>query len=106
MSPDEVAAMLPRGWKVWASTTGPAWCAVPAPAGTRMADAIRLPRRVCADTPDQLVRLCKARYGWYDTCRACDVLARECGHPGPEPTSWRDQLRSRRSPDGSDHSGR
>lgn len=78
----QLATQLP-GWHVWYSSSG-AYFAVPAPAGTKLADAIAMPGRIGAHEPAGLLALCQARYGWDDTCDTCGVLARECGHRGPE----------------------
>ena len=68
------------GWTVWHNSAPPCWEAVPAPAGTAMPEAVELPGRVRADSPQSLRRLCQERYGWNDSCDSCGVPARECGH--------------------------
>jgi hypothetical protein len=72
------------GWFVWTSSISPRWRAVPAPAGTTLADARRLPNRIGAAAPAALRALAQERYGWDDHCESCGVLARECGHRQPE----------------------
>lgn len=80
----DVAAQLP-GWKVWTChpSTRP-WNAVPAPAGTGIAAAVRLPGRIQANNPATLIALCSERYGWNDYCDTCGLRARYCGHRQPE----------------------
>lgn len=73
------------GWHVWTtSLTRRRWCAVPAPAGTTLADAGQLPNRIDAATPAELRDAARLRYGWDDHCESCGTLARECGHRQPE----------------------
>lgn len=78
-----LADRLP-GWQVWVSSPGPKWNAVPAPADIGHTEALHLPGRVHAATPQLLRQLCRERYGWDDICGTCNVLARECGHRQPE----------------------
>lgn len=47
------------GWHVWRSDDGPRWNAVPAPADISHTDALGLPDRVGADTPQALRALCQ-----------------------------------------------
>jgi hypothetical protein len=76
-----------EGWRVWRTggslVGGVKWnaapCAIDAPSGYS-----NLPNRITADTPQELRQLARERYGWYDTCESCGVLARECGHRQPE----------------------
>lgn len=70
------------GWHVWHS--GHRWNAVPAPAGVDHIEALALPGRLSAHTPQLLRGLARARYGWDDYCGTCNVLARQCGHRQPE----------------------
>jgi hypothetical protein len=70
------------GWHVW--IIGSNWRAVPAPATATLLDAIDLPKRISADTPQQLRELMSERYGWDDYCETCCALARMCGHRRPE----------------------
>lgn len=72
------------GWHVWYSSLSPRWNAVPADDGTRHAEALRLPNKVSAATPQELRTLARERYGWHDICESCGVPARECGHRQPE----------------------
>jgi len=76
-----------HGWLVW-RTGGPLvgvrWHAAPAPADTPGTGYSLLQNRITADTPAELRRLARERYGWYDHCESCGVLARECGHRQPE----------------------
>lgn len=72
------------GWHVWCSSPGPRWNAVPAPVEASHDEALRLPHRVSAATPQELRALCRERYGWDDYCGTCAVVARECGHRTPE----------------------
>jgi hypothetical protein len=76
------------GWHVWCSSPamvpGQPWGAVPAPDDIGHTDALELPHRVNAATPQGLRTLCRERYGWHDYCESCGVLARECGHRAPE----------------------
>ena len=81
-----------RGWHVWRTTgTGSGWYAVPAPnprpepIDPRPGWYLHLPDRIGPYyTPQELRRACRDRYGWYDHCDSCGVLARNCGHRGPE----------------------
>lgn len=78
-------AQLP-GWHVWHSSPGMPgkWNAVPAPAAASHIEALALPSfrltRISAESPAELRRLARVRYGWDDHCQTCGVLARECGH--------------------------
>lgn len=72
------------GWFIWFSTPGLTWHAAPAPDGTTLAEARSLPNRIDAATPTELHTAVQLRYGYYDYCESCGVLARECGHRQPE----------------------
>lgn len=72
------------GWHVWYSTPAPRWNAVPAPEGIGHVEALTLPNRITASTPQLLRELARERYGWDDHCHTCNVPARECGHRRPE----------------------
>lgn len=74
------------GWLFFHTTTGPGparWTA--APYAYRV-DYVNADFRgiIAAATPDELRRMVRDRYGWYDHCETCGVLARECGHRQPE----------------------
>lgn len=73
-----------HGWRVWHSGFQRLWSAVPAPTGTKLREVYELPNRVTASTPQELLLVCQERYGWYDTCDSCGMLARDCGHRRPE----------------------
>lgn len=76
------------GWHVWyTSGPGPKWNAVPAPSDINHIDAVYLPNRLSAATPQGLRKAAQLRYGWNDYCQTCGVIARECGHRQPETRS-------------------
>lgn len=80
---NRLSVQLP-GWHVWYSSPGLRWSAVPAPEEASHDEALRLPGRISAATPQELRALCRERYGWSDYCETCGVPARECGHRRPE----------------------
>lgn len=81
------------GWKVWRAgiggTDGEGWCAVPAPSGTDIGEALKLPYRLGPYAkPQQLRERARERYGHGHTCQTCGVDWRRCGHRKPETRDW------------------
>lgn len=76
------------GWHVWYTSGGGfgrGWYAVPAPGDANHAATLAFPARIGPyRTPQGLRADARDRYGWYDTCESCGVLARGCGHRQPE----------------------
>jgi len=74
------------GWHFWYSSgSGSGWYAVPAPADMAHAETLELPNRLGPyQAPGVLREACRERYGWDEFCGNCGVVARDCGHRGPE----------------------
>lgn len=76
------------GWKVWRAGVGPdgeGWFAVPAPSGTVLDDALRMPHRLGPyRRPQDLRMAAQERYGWYAHCDTCGASWLHCGHRSPE----------------------
>ncbi len=71
------------GWHVWHTGGGKgstAWSAVAGAAGLKLRDILKLPGRVDAATPRQLIEACAARYGYAAVCATCQRPTRVCGH--------------------------
>lgn len=77
------------GWYFWKDPDPLAWRARPAPKGFNptlgdLRESTYADGMVVANTPTELRKLVRQRYGWYDHCQTCGILARECGHRQPE----------------------